>query len=322
MTEIKRKQLHYRVAEFFAPPGRTLQQMLEEALRKLNKIKDRKEAITESNSGDDWQRFINTHRSGMGMEFGTLVMLAPGQNKLLIATDDEKEEAELSHIFPPNDKEFLESIFYYGIKDNHILMIQSLSLRAKEFELYINWLLRTAGEIDNDNVVYINNFAPKEIYEKIESNPIKSVRVGSPLCEDIVIDKENKTEFDTKKLSVRRKGIGLDILRFFSPHQIDEIANDLGDTSNIEVFVEVTYKRQTDDDSQKVLNRITSALRHTSEEDIKIELKNGVTINGSQIKIKTFKSISAVGNQLDLGATFMEMRTWLEELLTKNMIDA
>jgi len=323
MAETKRKQLHYRLAEFFAPTGRSLQDMVEEALRKLNKIKDRKEAISDPSNADSWQRFINTHRSAMSMEFGALIMLAPGQNKLLIETDDDHDEAELSHIVAPDNKEFLESILFYGIKDNHVLLVQSLNLKARELENHLNWLLREAGIIDNDNIVYLNNYAPKEIYDKLESNPIKSVRIGSELCQpaDMVTPSNTVSQNeDTKKISIKRSGIGLDILTYFIPSRIDEISKDLGDTSNIEVFIEVTYKRQTDDESQKALNQITQALRHSSEEDLKIELKNGVTINGSEVKIKTFKSIASVNGNLDVSDVFSQIRTWLEELLSKGLV--
>jgi len=257
------------------------------------------------------------------MEFGALIMLAPGQNKLLIETDDDNDEADISHIVAPDNKEFLESILFYGIKDNHVLLLQSLNLKARELENHLNWLLREAGIINNDNIVYLNNYAPKEIYEKLESNPIKSVRIGSELCQSVEIAADTNApdnNSDTKKISVKRTGIGLDLLKHFIPSRIDEISKHLGDTSNIEVFIEVTYKRQTDDESQKALNQITQALRHSSEEDLKIELKNGVTINGSEVKIKEFKSIASVNGNLDVSDVFSQIRTWLEELLSKGLV--
>lgn len=322
MSQQKRKQLHYRTAEFLNPSGRSLQDLVEDALQRLAMIKERKQPLNDASQEDEkWYRFINTHRSAMGMEFGALVLLAPGQNKLLIETDEDKDEAELSHITAPDDKEFLESILFYGIKNNHVILLQSISMKARDLEGYLNWLLIETGLIDNENMVFLNNFAPREVYENLEHNDIKSVRVGSDLTSPISRHDYQANLSETKNIRFRRQNIGLDILNFLIPNRIKEISDDLGDTSNIEVFVEVTYKRQTDEDSQKAINKISSALRHVSEDDLRIEFKDGVTITGSDIKIKSFRSITSYNNNLDVTDVFSNMRTWLEELLSNNIIN-
>jgi hypothetical protein len=88
------------------------------------------------------------------------------------------------------------------------------------------------------------------------------------------------------------------------------------------VFVEVTYKRQTDGRSQQLLNNLTTALRHAGDEDMRIELKNGSVINGSELQIKSFKGISSYNGLLDPSDVFSKMNEWLLECLDQGIIDA
>ncbi|MEC4749820.1 hypothetical protein [Methylomicrobium sp. Wu6] len=144
--ETRRKLLHYRKAQFFRPvENASLQKLVEEALRKLKSVGDRfntvEEKTKDENEDSGYRRFINTHRSRMGMEFGNLVLYADGVNKQTLTIDDKADEVDVEQIAPPQTpdgrrREFLESILYYGIKDNHVVLLQSMALRSREFETY------------------------------------------------------------------------------------------------------------------------------------------------------------------------------------------
>lgn len=326
--ETKRKQLHYRKASFLKPTGRPLQDLLEEALNKLTPVKKRFESLTDVSSSDElWRRFINTHRAAMGMQFGNLMLYANEQNRAIISIDETADELNVEQIAPPvsNDgkrREFLDSILYYGIKSNHIILLQSMSLRARELELHFNWLLREAGLIDQQNAVFLNNFAPRMTHEKMENAEVKSVKLGTPLYDHY----EQVTEVlqdDKKSIKFKPFGEGIDILNALAPNRVPKLSwEELEASSNLEVFVEITYKRQTDVKSQKLLNNLTTALRHAGDEDIRIELKNGSVINGSELQIKGFKSISSYNGLLEPSDVFSKMNEWLLESLEQGIIDA
>lgn len=327
-SESKRKLLHYRKAEFLNNPGRPLQQLIQQAVTRLSPISHRKEGLTDNSEGETWVRFINTHRSALGMEFGVVVLLTPGQNKLIIGTDDHQDEVDVSQLPPPDDREYLESVLYYGIKDNHVIVLQSISMKARELENHFNWLLREASVISEENGVYLNNHAPDEIYEEITKSEVKSIRIGTPVIEqstEIVPVGETTprtNQLATRSMKFRHQGIGLDILsRLLPAHRLDNIDFGAMDpTSNVEVFVEVRYKRQTDHGSQRALNALASELRHVSEDDIRVEIKGVGTITGSQLVINTYKSFTSYGGKLEVQDVFTQMQTWLEELLSKSMI--
>ncbi|MDF3030809.1 MAG: hypothetical protein K0R03_1367 [Moraxellaceae bacterium] len=327
--EQKRKQLHYRRASFLQPTGRTLQDLVEEAVNRLTPVSARIERLNDDAEG--WQRFINTHRSVMGMEFGNLVLYAPDQNRQIIAMDDDADELDIEHIAPPEMKDgkkrqFLESLLYYGLKDNHVILLQSMALRARDIELYLNWLLRTVGIFDENNAVFLNNYAPQVTQEKLERAEVKSVKIGTPLVDmsaEMAPEAPTQGGMSSRSVRFRPWGEGLDILRAVMPERMKDLSwEDLQSSSNLEVFVEVTYKRQTDESSQQLLNKLTTALRHVGDEDIRIELKGGGSIVGSELQIKNFRQITSYDGILDPSSVFMEMNAWLMEILERGLIDA
>lgn len=310
------------------PTGRTLQDMLEDALNKLTPVRLRFEHLTEDSPDETWRRFVNTHRAAMGMQFGNLVLYASEQNRAIIAIDDNADELDIEQIAPPksNDgrrREFLESILYYGIKQNHVVLLQSMSLRARELELHLNWLLREANLIDKDNAVFINNFAPQVTHEKLEQSEVKSVQIGAPLVDYFEEVTEPLAEAKSVTKRFRPFGEGIEILKPLLGNRIVDLSwDELDASSNLEVFVEITYKRQTDPGSQKLLNRLTTALRHVGDDDVRIELKDGGVIIGSDLQIKSFKNIEAYNGLLNPQDVFQKMSDWLLESLERGIIDA
>jgi len=331
MADTKRKLLHYRKAQLFLPVAdKTFQELLEEALKKLNSVGQRFNIINEESSKEieetEFRRFINTHRSAMGMEFGSLVLYAGGVNKQMLTIDENLDEVDVEQIAPPmtadgRRREFLESILYYGVKDNHVVLLQSMALKSREFEIYINWLLKKAGVVSEDNALFLNNYAPKVTKDKLDHATVKSVKIGTPLYSTVeeVVSKDNVASV---KKRFKPIGEGLDILKLIAPHRLNDIfLDEVQEDSNLEVFVEVTYKRQTDSDSQELLNKLTQALRHVGDDDIRIELKNAGTIVGSELQVKSFKNVETHNGVVMEKSVFEKMHEWLVDNLEMGYID-
>lgn len=325
--ELKRKLLHYRKAQFFpASSDMNLQKLIEEALNKKSSVGDRFYTDDEEESEHSgFRKFINTHRSRLGMEFGNLVLYADGINKQTLTIDLSAEEVDVEQIAPPQTidgrrREFLESILYYGIKDNHVVLLQSMALKSREFEDYLNWFLRSAGVISEETKVFLNNFTPTITKEKLDQATVKSVKIGTPLYntfEEIISDRVTSTKKRFKPV-----GEGLDILKLVAPNRLDDIfLDEIRNDSNLEVFVEVSYKRTTDNDSQELLNKLTKALREVGDDDIKIELKGAGTIVGSELQIKSFKNIVAINGVVEPKSVFENMHDWLADNLEMGFID-
>lgn len=321
----KRKLLHYRKATFLKPIGRSLQECVEDALAKQTPVKMRfRDLSNDPQDEDGWRQFINTHRTALGMEFGNLVLYAPDQNKQVLALDENADELDIRQLSPPPGRDglknqFLESILYYGVRENHIILLQSVAMRARDFEAYLNWLLRQAGIFDDNNAVFLNNYAPQVTRETLEHSEVKSVRIGTALTDATLYESPS----DVTRTRFRAFGEGIEVLRTIMPERMKDLTwADLSASNNLEVFVEVTYKRQTDSSSQATLNKIASALRHVSDDDIRIELKGGTTVVGSQLQVKNYISVDTYGSVVDPVDLFGKMSDWLVQILEDGIVEA
>ncbi|MCV5778902.1 hypothetical protein OFN45_31830, partial [Escherichia coli] len=68
----------------------------------------------------------------------------------------------------------------------------------------------------------------------------------------------------------------------------DNWANDINikdslDEANLQVSLEITYFRKTNDSGQAVIDSIATSLRHLDEDDISIKLQGGGEITGKEI---------------------------------------
>lgn len=319
--EHKRKLIHYRRATFFQPISSSLQELVEDALSKLSTVSDRFERLDDG-TDDDWQRFINMHKSALGMEFGNLVLYAPNQIKHTITIDHEASELDIENIVLSSSdgkkRQFLESILFYGIYKNNVIVLQSMALKSRDLEGYLTWLLRSAGVISKENSVLLNNVASTDTQDRLDKTDVKSVRIGTSL-----IDITNNDASERNPSRVKPKGEGMDILRILASDRVNDLSwADIQGAKDLEVFIEVKYKRQTDETTQKALNKITSVLRHVSDEDIRIELKDGGSVIGTDLKVKTYISVEFNDGVINPKDLFEKMQTWLLDILDQGIIDA
>jgi hypothetical protein len=323
IKENKRKLLHYRVASFLKPVGQTLQALIEQALAKVTPATERFQDFgRDSDPEAGWLRFINTHKSALGMEFGALVMYAPGQHRHTIEVADGVDELPIEQVAPDEDgrRQFLESMLFYGVKGNHVVLLQSMALRARDLENYLKWLLMKAGLMGDDNSVFLNNYAPENTRKSLTSGDVKSVRIGTPL-----IDAAVRVQDTTQAKSQRTKlwGEGLDVLKSIMSGRLAELNFDeLGAAKDLEVFVEVTYKRSASEPDQKALNRLATAFRHVGDDDIRVELKGGSVLTGTDLQIKGYRSVATYNGLVDPSDLFTQMHNWLLEELDQGSIDA
>ncbi|WP_225852787.1 hypothetical protein, partial [Haemophilus parainfluenzae] len=52
-------------------------------------------------------------------------------------------------------KEYLDSVAYIGIVKNHVIILQSRTIRIKDIENYINYILKDNLRVDVDNFIIL-----------------------------------------------------------------------------------------------------------------------------------------------------------------------
>jgi hypothetical protein len=324
------KQLFYKQARFLQPSAVTLQVLLTRAVQKLA-IADRHELVNSDGVTDkeiqdrtQWYRFINTPRTYAGCCFGVLVLASPNFHRLVIdaAVAEGKEDLDVSKFPPPTGKQHMETPLYFTVRDNHVVLLQSQSVRSDKFEAHLNWLLRKAGQMDDEQHVDLSDTIPEETQQKIARSPVKRIALGGSFLNSPAIpDTEPGTVTKAMKFAT---GMGLDILKSILPSEqysslkVEEMM-DMPDVQvNLEIKVVGRKKAQTDN---KVMRTIMDGLRHVPDADfINVQLEGYGSMKGQDLRVHEKKNIPSIDGVLDTESTFEVMRRWLEALVDKGTV--
>ncbi|QBB72418.1 hypothetical protein ELE36_19730 [Pseudolysobacter antarcticus] len=166
---------------------------------------------------------------------------------------------------------------------------------------------------------------------------MKKVLIGAPLTSQQVIDPSDiapqvlpstavqPTE-TTEAARVRfvPSGDGANLLMtilkegFFDRLNLDEALDD----SNIQIALEVSYRRKTSDMGHKILDSIATSLRHLPGTDLRIELEGGGVITGDQLKLSGSITVEFLNNGLvNESLLFHAMHHWLLSKIASNELD-
>lgn len=333
----KTKTLHYRRAKFVNYDDvYNLEDLLIKALNIADKVGERYLDIlnddmdTIVDDAPSSKLFVNHSTKLWGIQFCDLAKYTDDTNMNVITLDHQASYLDVEQMMPAltddgKKREFLDSIMYLAVYKNHLAIIQSSSLRTRDLEKYLNWFLKKTGVI-GEGYILLTSEIPKAIKKKIERNDTKSIKIGAPLIESI----DNKTissireidNFDTKVLKLRPKGRGLDMLAAFfngdndllKKFGIDSelLANDAIDGSDIQVSLELTYKRKATKKSKEILNNVTSAMRHSHPEDIVVEIENVGRLTGNDLNIRKPLSVRYYNGVIDPEDLYLKMRDWMK----------
>lgn len=355
----KTKTIHYK--NCFITGDAVLQEAIRKALAKdgpTGKPINRQQKI---NSDDDTVIFINRTSEFNGMTFCQLVVLESGRKQPYITVDDDAEFYSIDALasekipdsprantqpdqVPPEEtkeekarkrREFLESILYFGVIGNHAVVLQSSSLRSRELEAHLSWLLGTCtSSIPNDSMLVLKDKPAESVYEKLRSKPVKSIKLGAPLTRDASNDpaapkdpQYEVTEHDevhANKVRFVPQGLGASLLKAALPEGFLEKLDleESLDDANIHVALEITYLRKTTTIGQRVIDSVATSLRHLPESDVVINLQGGGKISGDELKLSGGIGVKFMENGLiDEGVLFHEMHKWLLGKISSSEID-
>lgn len=304
--------------------------LLTRAIQKLP-IGDRHELVNADGVTDkeipdktQWYRFINTPRTYAGCYFGVLVLASPNFHRLVIdtAVAEGKEDLDVSKFPPPTGKQHMETPLYFTVRDNHVVLLQSQAVRSDKFEAHLNWLLRRAGQIDDEQRIELSDTIPEETQQKIARSPVKRIALGGSFLNSAAVP-DTEAGAVTKAMKVAT-GMGLDILKSILPTEqysalkVEEMT-DMPDVQvNLEIKVVGKKKAHTDNE---VMRSIMNGLRHVPDADfINVKLEGYGSMKGQDLRVHDKKNFPSIDGVLVTEDAFEIMRRWLESLVDKGTV--
>lgn len=317
------KRVYCKQAVFFNPKGKPLlQAKLSESLSKLNKVGTRKETL---GNDDRYVRAVIYHRSYAGMLFGVLASYERGTHQLTVVDDDEAEMLTVDQVAPPKSldnkrQEFLDGVCYFGVSNNHVVLVPSRSLGAKPTEQHLNWLLEHAGMLERENRVGLSDQIAQATKEKIRASHVKQIEIGAPLIEAHEVEAKPNAA-GHKITAFEYGGLGMDILQQVLGDKFDNMRLSDAVDGNIEVTLKIRYKRTTTEKAHKVLDNIALAVRNLDEDEVKLTLAGGGTVKGSELKLSAPISIQTRDGIPNPDELFEKMREWLLQQIENQIIE-
>ncbi|MDO8933602.1 MAG: hypothetical protein Q7U97_14505 [Rhodocyclaceae bacterium] len=297
------------------PASGTLQKMVGAALSRRKRAADRSEPTSEDPNGGAY-RLIAQHYAFGGGIAGIFTSYERGSSALSIEPDPEATQINLAQLQPPSTqegkrREWAEGLLYFFIRDDFVVMIQSSAVRQVQFEEHLSWLLKERGERVGPEVALADQPA-RSARDMVRRSHVKSVNFGGPL----MMAAENTTApTSSRHHDVRIIGPMLDAMKALLGSGDESFRWEDGLDGNIEAWLHLTYKRQTNEPAQRLLDKVGLAMRNVEGVDTELVLNNGEKIRHDQLRLMTKRHIHADDGVLVADAAFTAMMTWLDELL-------
>lgn len=322
--ESKQKTLIYCRAEMLKSKP-TLQAALAKAFKAKAMARERFEMLGGDAEEQRVVRFINDHPEWRGMRFGALLMYTPGRNQHVMDIAKDAESLPVAQLAPPADEagqrqEFLDSILYFGVLDDHLIVCQSQSLKAPTLDDHLNWLLRESRAVSTDNGLNLCRELSVDLKKRAKRTPVKRVTIGRMMVDDYEELDEGTAR---KRRRLRPVGVGPDILRRLLSENIFEGSGidleSLAGEDDLRLEVSLSYRGRHRDALDNAMRSIVGAAKFVDEQDIKVEFEDGKGKDG-KLFVGERRSIRHVNGLVDPEDMWSKMHEQLRDWLDNDQV--
>lgn len=282
-SKVKNKTVYYKRA-IFSDPTITLQSVLTAALTgQLKKADERREQFTQD---EDIFRLINRFTTYSKMLFCQFIVYEPDRQQIYLKLEPEKDFYEIDSQSSGEHEAFADEVYYFGVRDNDLACLQTRSIREKQLESHLHWLLTTKTDhVDDKVTLEVINQPEVKIYKRVQNRSAKSIKIGA----QVYSEKQPGTSpvhKGSKRFNIT--GIAANLIKAaIGQNEYDKLQGLEGnlDEANLEVMLEIKFNRKTTSSGQAVLNKLASSFRHLEDVEYEVEFKGGSRVRGEEMKI-------------------------------------
>lgn len=329
MPNKKRKVLQYRKA-VISDKSQTLYSLLLQALQKLPLPADRS---LETAKGEDSFRLINNHKPTEKMIFGEFVCYEKGTSQPILSRDVVLEGTHfpVKHLqmkdvpkeFSGKDADFVNSVLYFAVFRNHVILAPTQQIRIDLFEKYLSWLLGVQSGVLAPGVSFNLRVGLRKENDQETTSPIVSMEIGGAMraveTEDggLALEpssSEALTVQNTASIGVGR-GLIVNLLKSMGVYSNtwDTILN--GGDVTARLIIKSSSKK-AEDNRKLFTNLQETCYRNLPPEDIVYKRKDGKTVRGETLMLSKPVYLQATRDGfISPDELYAEMNNWLTELI-------
>lgn len=230
--------------------------------------------------------------------------------------------------FIGHDKEFVENTLYFGVFENHVVVIQSTSLKINRLSDYLNYILgESKTDLLGDSIILFQDKPSEEAKKILAKTPAKTVKVsqqilatpvGNNSSESVLGFKSAGFTFDSKQ-----SGLWTSIAKHFKLDK--QAASKLKDTLEDEsIYVDVVLRRKRggnktlSESGQDLMNTIATSFANLADEDFEIGLQGGGKLTAKDYRLSDKIKLEAFNN----GINSERLKKDFFDFLEKNITDS
>ena len=309
----RKKTLHYKRAKFIGTPeNRTLAALLTAALGTSKFPMGRLERLGESN---DSVRVINRCRQIGGLTVGQFLDYTEGGAQAVLKLDPKAIELAIEELSPAKTKQFLEGVLTFGIRENHVILIQTKGLRAGHLENHLNWLLREAAVCDPSLQLFLEDEPRGEVEDKLDA---RWIELRAPISAASFLGSEPAPQGVMGELVSALR----EVVSFKGSFYEHLNANEALALQDVELSVRIARKgRGRGKDGPSIVDELAHTLRNIDDFEFVLKTKAGATLTSNELKLAEVCSIpTSEGGQVDMHGAAAVMQAWLGRLIAERHI--
>lgn len=307
-----------------ASGGQTLQALLAAASQAVKRPWLR--ALGASNSGHQLLSYLMTKNSCL---CGELVYYEPGRKIPLV--DIQPDGTTWHDTIHPKDstgkqRKFQEQSLYFAIRENHVAIIQSISLQADELQSFFDWMIHSKANLVPSTFIALENLPAKSALEKLKDHKIKGIKFGDRLFTSV---KEPVAPQPGEPIPKRKRFVQ----RIETSPKIFDILVGLGvggpileslktnpDPGAIQVDVEISYRSRSEKEAAKVLHSLAATLGKQDGLETEIKLDGKSSIKGDELTIRGPVVVQCPDGCVAMDDALSKLSLWLAEQIKSGKV--
>ncbi|NBV21355.1 MAG: hypothetical protein EBS05_05460 [Proteobacteria bacterium] len=260
---------------------------------------------------------------------GEVVYFEPGKKIPLV--DVEADGSAWQGTTQPKDaaghkRDFQEQSLIFAVRENHVAIIQSVSLQTAELEDFFAWFLQSKANLVPDALIGLQNLPSKSAMDKLKDHQIKGIKFGDRLFTNV----REEQPPDPSKPHAKRKRF---IQRINTSPQIFNMLLSLGvskpildklaanpDPGAIQVDVEISYRSRSEKEAVGVLNSLAATLGKQDGLDTEIRLDGNSSIKGDELTVRGSVAVQSPDGCISVDDAFAKLSRWLAEQIQSGTV--
>lgn len=308
-VKVVSRTLHYKRAQIVGGAPQSLQLLLSAAHARETHPLRRAEHIGDETSS---VRVIDKPYIRHSMLCGWMFDYAEDSHQPILSLgDDTLLELAVSLLAPREKEQFLRAVLFFGVQNNHVILLQSQGLFSGHFESHLNWLLTDHTDVlPAGERVMLNDYPPRRTRDRLSG--VKSITLSGSLPGVNSLAGAQEQRKDHKMLDAIANAVG-EVWKTSGVFAEGPQATTAMAEDRLQAELQIRLPRGRR--KAATLDELAHLLRHNDADVMGVTTSSGRYLSGGDLRLSKSVRVRAQGGMLIAPDVGRVMQQWLIDLL-------